>query len=780
MPDARSLLSQEAAEVGMKGPLGTVERLAVTTIDGVVQTPRGIGNAIKHDFEHPWEVAETVAGSAAIAATLKFILPEAGPVGKAAGMVMGAWFLAGAAPGFIGAYKNGLDAQNWLQMHQAGKQWGDSAGQLGVNSALGIVGYQIGAGLSGRLLSSSYMDNFADAKQNLWDKGTDKFKSLLRLDTSIPTATSVGMRPNYVQDGETSKLMDSLQETAPSDKVIGPTDARAEMNATVMLKSRASVLRMDRYIARMAEGREAPLSDANNAFLEKFGARPESFDALKQFATEHNLSIAESDLRSGRVLLIGKTADFQNAFGVKLNDYATTNGVQQGHTGALSIPKELTQHVRAVLGVDMRPVAAPNYRLQILDETSTTALRTEPPNHEAPVEIPADQFIKEGGYLATDIAKAQNFPLKTGGEGQHGAYISLGGGVDLADYNKFFPAHGLEQPKPLRIVELDGAKNSPGNPHAGDTENALDGLQIQSIAPKAQIDMILGPNNDQGLVDVFERGIFPKAGEAQKSVISSSWGLAEHKQTPQAIHTLSIAFRQAAIRGVQIVAGSGDSGAKSYSPTFQPEYPASDPNVTGVGGLKMILDNEGKLSSATAWNEGETSSTGGGVSKIFRLPRWQRDASVPMNLDTGKPGRGVPDISTNAAKATGFPVRVGGQELIIGGTSAGAPLYGGLLLNINSELALSGIKPITPLNPWMYARANSGIFQDVTSGSNHGYEAGKGWDAVTGLGWVNGQSMLDAMKANQTSNWGKVLPFLAPVANLPADVAADAKVVQHY
>src|SRR5207244_1124634 len=107
-------------------------------------------------------------------------------------------------------------------------------------------------------------------------------------------------------------------------------------------------------------------------------------------------------------------------------------------------------------------------------------------------------------------------------------------------------------------------------------------LQMQSIAPKAHIDMLLGPNTDQGLADVFERGIFPKSGEGQKSVISTSWGLGESKQTPQALNTLSIAFRQAAIRGVQIFAGAGDNGAKTNSPIFQPEFPASDPNITGV------------------------------------------------------------------------------------------------------------------------------------------------------------------------------------------------------
>jgi hypothetical protein len=60
----------------------------------------------------------------------------------------------------------------------------------------------------------------------------------------------------------------------------------------------------------------------------------------------------------------------------------------------------------------------------------------------------------------------------------------------------------------------------------------------------------------------------------------------------------------------------------------------------------------------------------------------------------------------------------------------------------------------------MYARANSPIFNDVDKGGNHGYEAGKGWDPVTGLGWVDGQEMLNAMLINQTIKVGNVLPFI--------------------
>ncbi|HEY9719962.1 MAG TPA: protease pro-enzyme activation domain-containing protein, partial [Trichormus sp.] len=407
--DAAQRLSQETNQIGMTGFFGGAARVALTTGDGIFHIPFGLGNAIAYDLEHPMEIVKAFGGSAAIAATLKTVLPEAGPVGKIAGLAMGAWFLASAAPGFINAYKTGLNANTWSELNTSGQQWGDAAGELGVNTGLGYAGYRLGAGLSGKILASERFDGFADFKQNGWNKATDLTKALLGLDTRIPTASSLGLQPNFVVDGDKVKLMDSVRADHPTDAVVGPVDANSEMNATVLLRGKASVLRMDRYIARMSEGKASSLTDENGAYQERFGASQESLDALKKFADEHNLAIAESDLRSGKVLLTGKTADFQNAFDVRLNQYQTDSGTVSGHSGAVSLPKELAPHVRAVLGIDERPVSAPSLRVQykiaangdIIDNDGkvinvTDGTLPDPANAQAVAD-----FLKKGGYLAT-------------------------------------------------------------------------------------------------------------------------------------------------------------------------------------------------------------------------------------------------------------------------------------------------------------------------------------------------------------------------------------------
>jgi kumamolisin len=114
----------------------------------------------------------------------------------------------------------------------------------------------------------------------------------------------------------------------------------------------------------------------------------------------------------------------------------------------------------------------------------------------------------------------------------------------------------------------------------------------------------------------------------------------------------------------------------------------------------------------------------------------------------GFQGRGVPDVCGDADPASGYEVLVDGASTVIGGTSAVAPLWAGLLARINQSLG----KPVGYLNPLLYSASadagTSAAFHDITSGSNGGYSAGPGWDACTGLGSPNGAALLASLQGS--------------------------------
>jgi kumamolisin len=134
-------------------------------------------------------------------------------------------------------------------------------------------------------------------------------------------------------------------------------------------------------------------------------------------------------------------------------------------------------------------------------------------------------------------------------------------------------------------------------------------------------------------------------------------------------------------------------------------------------------------------------ATGGGVSIEFALPSYQASAKVPDNVDTGKPGRGVPDVAGNADPQTGYQTLVDGSQQVVGGTSAVAPLWAGLVALLNQSLGA----PLGFANPRLYDLLGTAAFHDITSGSNGAYSAGPGWDACTGLGSPGGTALASAL-----------------------------------
>jgi kumamolisin len=130
------------------------------------------------------------------------------------------------------------------------------------------------------------------------------------------------------------------------------------------------------------------------------------------------------------------------------------------------------------------------------------------------------------------------------------------------------------------------------------------------------------------------------------------------------------------------------------------------------------------------------------VSTVFALPAWQEGLKVLRTSGGGTPlaMRGVPDVSGDADPETGYAVRIDGTDTVIGGTSAIAPLWAGLIARIN---AANG-SPAGFINARLYASPSA--LRDITQGNNGDFAAGPGWDACTGLGSPNGAQIAAVLK----------------------------------
>src|ERR1700683_5175515 len=253
---------------------------------------------------------------------------------------------------------------------------------------------------------------------------------------------------------------------------------------------------------------------------------------------------------------------------------------------------------------------------------------------------------------------------------------------------------------------------------------------------------------------------------------SPSVGAAESNWTAQSMTVFDEACQSAVALGISITVASGDNGSSDGESGNNVDFPASSPHVLGCGGTALTASN-GQRQSEVVWNDQASGggATGGGVSVVFPLPTWQANAGVPPSSATktkhetpsagtaeaakkaaSPGGRGVPDVAGDASPETGYQILVDGQQEVVGGTSAVAPLWAGLIALLNQQLS----KNVGFLNPQIYPLGETPFF-DITSGNNGAFSARTGWDACTGLGSPNGQLLLTSLQSSaaSTSKRGK-------------------------
>ena len=85
-----------------------------------------------------------------------------------------------------------------------------------------------------------------------------------------------------------------------------------------------------------------------------------------------------------------------------------------------------------------------------------------------------------------------------------------------------------------------------------------------------------------------------------------------------------------------------------------------------------------------------------------------------------------------------YQVEVDGQAIVVGGTSAVAPLWAALIALLNQQLG----KSVGFFNSSAYGALSSSGFHDIVSGNNGAYSAGPGWDACTGWGSPSAAALL--------------------------------------
>jgi kumamolisin len=483
----------------------------------------------------------------------------------------------------------------------------------------------------------------------------------------------------------------------------------------------------------------APMT--REAFAERYGASADDIDKVVQAFQQFGLKRVDANALTRTVRLAGTAAQMENAFQVKLMDYAHDGGHYRGRIGMVQVPVEVKDIVEAVFGLDNRRVMH----------------RRRHPIHT--LAAAGKAHLPSSWYTPADLAKHYNFPTGDG-SGQTAALLEFGGGYFPADLEKFCHLTNVAMPTVI-AVSTDGTATNARDGAEG--EVMLDVEVVAGICPKAKIVVYFAEWSEQGWITALDAVMQDKANDP--GVVSVSWGSAEDTDiwTDQAMTETNGVFQAAAMLGITVCIAAGDDGSSDAvgDGHAHADFPGSSPFVLSVGGTTIPV--KGGPGPDVTWKEGDGlrsdggGSTGGGVSAIFPRPPWQEAITIASVNPDAIAGRCLPDVAANADwNASPYLLVVDGKMQPNGGTSAATPLWAALITLINA--ARGPGKRIGYLTPLLYQNTLGGGAigaagcTDVVTGDNNtatvgGYSATRGYDAVSGWGTPNGTALASALPA---------------------------------
>ena len=470
-------------------------------------------------------------------------------------------------------------------------------------------------------------------------------------------------------------------------------------------------------------------------FAAEFGPTEEDYQAVIQFARENGLVVTAT--HPNRVLLdvSGDVSTIEKVLHVGMMTY------DHALRGSFYAPDrepslDLDTKVLDISGLDNFVLPQPmNLKTMSLSEARAYVTGSGP-----------------GGYfIGKDFRAAYAPGVSLTGSGQVVGLLEFDG-FYAGDVQKNAAQAGLPQ-VPTQTVLLDGFSGTPGS---SNIEVILDIMMASYMAPGLSKVMVYEgytPN------DTLNR----MATDNLAKQLSSSWGYGPINATTEQI------FKEYIAQGQSLLQASGDSGAYTNGVMA----PSDDPNLTVVGGTSLTTAGPGgPWQSEKAW-----SGSGGGVSTVYPIPSYQQGLSMAANGGSTKM-RNIPDVALTADIQM-FLIQSNGQAVVVGGTSAAAPLWSGFIALANQQAAGNKKSPVGFLNPLLYSIGNGKSYStdlnDIRSGSNGEYSAVSGYDLTTGWGSPAGQHLINDL-TNSTGAASFSLSASASALSLPRSSSAVSTV----
>ena len=390
------------------------------------------------------------------------------------------------------------------------------------------------------------------------------------------------------------------------------------------------------------------------------------------------------------------------------------------------VPASMGDAVLAVLGLDTVRHMHPDHAF--LPKGAARPVRPMVRGASPPL------FGPDGGYGPQVFINSYDLPAGSGMTGT-GRVTGMVGDADftesdLATYLSYFQVTRTG-PATTRVLVDGGPPQGDGAPDS--VEATLDAETLVSLAPGTALYSYEAPESStlSYFIDMYNQIV----SDNKVDTVNTSYSECETAFIPSFPKSAEAVEEQGAALGITFHASTGDEGVDTYGcDHVSVGTPTDTPHNIAVGGTRMAVNEQtGYETSEVGWND-SSGATGGGVSTIFKRPKYQKRVK---NVIT--PGRNIPDIAFDASPYTGESWYYdGGWDGPIGGTSLSSPIFGAALTEIDQiKNARAGFFNKPYYRTWKkhgYASGSTIYFRDITSGSIPPYMAQPGYDQMSGIG----------------------------------------------
>ncbi|MGI8552958.1 MAG: protease pro-enzyme activation domain-containing protein [Dehalococcoidia bacterium] len=600
-----------------------------------------------------------------------------------------------------------------------------------------------------------------------------------RVNVHVARGQAAGDAPVALPDHVLSVLPRATGQLA------APQGAAQPLTLTVVLR-RSDQLGFEAFLNDIQD----PRSPSYHHFADqtelaaRFGPSQPAYDVVLAFLQAHGFTLSQGSENRLSLTVRGTRASAEQAFGVRINDYAIGGRRFRANSTAPVVPASIASSIQAVVGLSNLAKPEPNYVLVPGAQPLPNSLFSPRPPDPA------------------SLARAYNFPAVGPGIDGTGQQIGL---VEFDDYDytdveNWLLATGRCAPddwtcvnqitRGISHVDVQGGVSSVG---PGATEVLLDIDMALGMATGARIVVYEGTNSEVDFQTMFQAMI-----RHHDSIISNSWSYCESQTTLADVTSIDSILQSAAASGISVFTASGDTRdiCRDGSATGVPNtvaVPADAPNGTAVGGTTLNVGTGNAYQSESWWASGSIDGLpaggGFGISAFFPRPPWQSGFTIASH-------RSVPDVSADADPTRGigiYQATLGGFVCCVGGTSMSAPAWAAGIALVNQKLGhLTG-----NLNRALYSVAGSNAFHHAGAmiGPNNDFAhlglgsfdlanlaAALGTAPSLALGDVNGDGRVNAVDALCVLRSIAALPAsgscsVVPLrAGSPGDVNADGRV----